>query len=52
MSWKIKLTTDVGTLILPLQGSYRTKKDADKDAEKAKNVPGFVKAEVFDTRKK
>ena len=52
MSWKIKLTTDVGSILLPLNGSYRTKADAEKDAEKAKDVPGFVKAEVIDYKKK
>ena len=47
MAWKVKIVTDVGVLILPLKGSYPSKKEAVKDAEKALNVPGIVRVEVL-----
>lgn len=47
MGWKVKIVTDVGVLILPLNGSYRTRKAAEEDAEKAKNVPGIILSEAF-----
>ena len=52
MSWKIKVTTDVGSLVHPLHGSYRTKRDAEKDAERARKLPGTVSAEVFDKKRR
>jgi hypothetical protein len=46
MNWKVKVITDNGSLILPLNGSYRTKTDAEKDAERARSLPGTIKADV------
>ena len=47
MSWKVKITTEKGSLILP---TYRTKREAEEAAEIARGFPGTVKAEVFNTR--
>lgn len=47
MKWAVKLTTDVGFLELPLNGYYKTKKEAEEVANKAKNVPGTIKVEIL-----
>ena len=47
MKWTVKLTTDVGQLELPLDGHYKTKKEAEEVANKAKDVPGTIKVEVL-----
>ena len=47
MSWAVKLTTDVGTLELPLSGYYKTKREAEEVANKAKQIPGTIAAEVL-----
>ena len=48
--WFVKMTTDVGSLILPFMSSrgYSTKREADFAAsEIMQNVTGIVSAEVF-----
>ena len=48
MKWFIKLTTDVGWIELPLDPKgYKTKKEAEEQAELAKGVPGFVSVEIL-----
>lgn len=48
MTWHLVIKTDVGTLDLgKIPGHYyRTKKDAEKDAERARKLPGTLKVDV------
>lgn len=47
MKWAIKLTTELGYLKLPFNGHYKTKKEAEEAAEKAKDIPGTIKVEIL-----
>lgn len=50
--WHVKVTTDIGWLMLPIGSYYRTKADAEKDAEKARTLKDVVSAEVVKEEKR
>lgn len=46
--WFVKITTDIGSLMLPFgtHKGYTTKREAEKIAKQAKDVPGTISVEV------
>ena len=47
MKWYLVITTTIGVLDLGALGNYyRRKADAEKDAERARALPGTVKVEI------
>jgi hypothetical protein len=47
MKWEVIITTDLGKkLTLPLNGYYKTKKDAEQVAQQAATVKGTVSVQI------
>ena len=46
MKWAVVVTTPKGRLELPLNGYFKTKREAEKVARQAEAIPETVKTEV------
>lgn len=46
MKWEVVVTTEKGTLVLPIEGYYKTKKEAERIALQAQTMRETLSTEV------